>query len=135
MESNMRVLMNYVNKLAPTAILIMSALVPMAGHASTLIGDHYSTGVHFDSGGCFGKWFSRGIGPGYKDANVQLAGHDMWYESSDHHIKRSSMRISNVSYNRGTGNVSFFVSGCFHDKNPTDNIYWNAFYTIVADQW
>jgi hypothetical protein len=133
-ESDMRLFVNGIQKLVPAAALMMSALVPIAGHASTLIG-LYDTGRHFDSGGCFGKWFNRGIGAGYRAANVQLAGHDMYYESSDHHIRRSKMRISHVGYNRSTGNVSFYVSGCFHDKNPTDNIYWRAFYTIVADNY
>jgi hypothetical protein len=121
-------------KLLPATVVAMAALVPMTGHASTLIGT-YSTGTHWDSGGCFGQWFNRGIGPGYRAANVQLTGHDMRYTSSDHHITRSAMRITNVSYNSTTGNVSFKVSGCFHDKNPTDDIYWQAYYTIVGDKW
>lgn len=45
------------------------------------------------------------------------------------------MRITGVSYNSTTGNVSFNVSGCFYDRNPTDDIYWQAYYTIVGDQW
>ncbi len=130
----MRISRNGIRKLFLTAFLVMTVMVPLTGQASTLLGT-YSTGSNFDSGGCFGRWFNRGIGINYRAANVQLAGHDMRYASSDHNITRSSMRITHVSYNSTTGNVSFYVSGCFHDKNPSDDIYWQAYYTIVADQW
>jgi hypothetical protein len=117
-----------------TASVIAASSVLSTAQASTLIGS-FNTGTHFDSGGCFGKWFNRGIGVGYRAANVQLAGHDMWYTSSDHHIRRSSMKISNVGYNSVSGNVSFYVSGCFHDQNGDDDLNWRAYYTIVGDKW
>jgi hypothetical protein len=92
----------------------------------------YSTGQHLDGGGCFSQSFSRGIGTGYVSANVQLSGWDLNYKSSDHHIDRVKVRISGVSYNSSTGNVSFTVSGCYDDKNDDDDYYWEVWYTILA---
>jgi hypothetical protein len=134
MEKDMKMSKNGFGKLVPIMCFLLSAMVPLPGHASTLIGT-FNTGNQFDDGGCFVQWFSRAIGPGLRAANVQLAGHDMQYRRTDLHIKRSKMAIDYVRYNRVAGNVSFRVSGCFHDNSGDDHIIWRAYYAIVGDEF
>lgn len=118
-------------KLIPAVVIAMAALGPMSAQADTLIGT-FDTGRIFNSGGCFDRTFNRGIGRGFRTANVQLAGWDLTYRSKDHHITRATVRISNVDYRSSTGNVSFRVTGCYHDKNRDDDFDWQVWYTVLG---
>lgn len=127
----MKTVINHTTKLVTAAALTMLLLIPLSSSADVLIGS-FNTGTSFDGGGCFSRTFNRGIGVGYRSANVQLSGWSLQYVSSDHHIRRASVRITGVNYNRFTGNVAFTVSGCYYDQNADDDFYWNADYTIEA---
>jgi hypothetical protein len=133
LERNMINLMNGFRKRVPVTFLVMTLLAPMTSHASMVI-NRFNTGSIFDPGGCFSQSFSRFIGSNFRNANAQLSGFDMSYRSGDHHIRRSSMRISNVFYDRTAGRISFNVNGCFHYKNTDDDFFWAADIIIVAEQ-
>ena len=109
----------------------MAVMLPMTAQADNVIGT-YSTGSFLDTGGCFSRTFNRGIGTGYRSANVQLSGWSLQYVYSDHHIRNASVYITGVYYNQFTGNLSFTVSGCYYDQNADDDFYWSVNYTVVA---
>lgn len=124
------------SKLIATACTLALAAVtaaPLTAKADTLLGT-FSTGTILDEGGCSTLSFSRGIGTGFASANVQVSGWDLKYTNSDHHMTRARVDVSNVSYNRSTGNVSFTVNTCFHDDNLDDDYNWQLSYTIVGQR-
>lgn len=90
------------------------------------------TGRHSEFGDRFSETFKAGIGLGYRCVNVLLAGWEFDYLKKDHHIDRIGIRISKVSYNSATGEVSFTVSGVYADKNYDDDYTWEAWFTITA---
>lgn len=106
---------------------------PITARADTLVGT-FSTGTLLDDGGCATLTINRGIGAGFTSANVQMSGYDLQYTSSDHHMTRARAQISNVVYNRTTGNVSFTVNTCFHDVNLDDDYRWSVSFTIVGNR-
>ena len=91
-----------------------------------------TTGSHQDFGNSFSETFRAGIGPGFDCVNVQLAGWDLNFTKKDHHIDRIRVRIHNVNYDPGTGEVSFTVSGHYRDKNGDDDFEWEVWFTILA---
>ena len=91
-----------------------------------------TTGLHQDFGNSFSETFRVGLGPGFRCVNVQLSGWDLNFTHKDHHIDRIQVRISNVTYNATTGEVSFTVSGFYRDKNGDDDFEWEVWYTILA---
>lgn len=106
---------------------------PITAKADTVVGT-FSTGTLLDDGGCATASFNRGIGTGFVSANVQMSGYDLQYTDSDHHMTRARAQISNVFYNRATGNVSFTVNTCFHDVNLDDDYRWSVQFTIVGNR-
>jgi hypothetical protein len=91
-----------------------------------------TTGLHEDFGNSFSETFALGIGPGFRCVNVQLAGWYLDYVNDDHHINTAQVRISNVTYNSTTGEVTFTVSGYYRDKNGDDDFTWEVWYTVLA---
>ena len=91
-----------------------------------------TTGEHQDFGNTFSERFTVGIGPGFDSVNVQLAGWRLDFASKDHHIDTVSVRISDVRYDSGDGDVSFLVSGAYRDKNGDDDFRWEVWYTVLA---
>lgn len=113
------------------AIVIAINIMPLIANADHLKGTFY-TGYFNDSGGSFTRSFNQYVGTGYMSANVQLSGWALDFDSGDHHIDRCQVLISDVTYNKNTGVVSFTVKGAYDDKNDDDNYVWRAWYTILA---
>ncbi len=91
-----------------------------------------TTGLHQDFGNSFSETFRVGLGPGFRCVNVQLAGWYLDFAHKDHKIDTIQVRISNVTYNTTTGEVSFTVGGYYRDKNGDDDFEWEVWYTILG---
>jgi hypothetical protein len=120
---------------ARIAALLVAALVPMTASADQLIGS-FVTSTFLSPGGCSSAVINRGIGAGFRSANVQLTGFSMQYTGGGLTTARAQNReaaeIRNVTYSPATGNVSFTVMTCHHDDNRDDDFNWFIRYTVLA---
>jgi hypothetical protein len=92
-----------------------------------------TTGLHNDFGNSFSETFTISVGPGYRCANIQLAGWYVDFLKGDHHIDTVQVRISNVTPpDPATGQVKFTVSGYFRDQNRDDDFSWEVWYSILS---
>ena len=92
----------------------------------------FDTEEQYSPGGEFSETFSEYIGAGFKVVDVQLQSWRFQYVYDDHHLRRVSVRIDNVSYNASTGYVMVTIIGAFHDKNSDDDYRWQVWYTVLA---
>lgn len=68
----------------------------------------------------------------FSKAVVLLAGWKFDFTSSDHHINRISLKISNITFNKVTGEVRWKTSVIYADKNFDDHYRYQYQYIILG---